>query len=326
MELKHIINDLISTSEDAALASSKWIGRNDEKSADRAAVESMRQSFNQINFKAQIVIGEGERDKAPMLHIGEVVGSDKLSPVQFDIAVDPLECTTKCAHNIGGAMSSIVVAKTGMLLPAPDVYMSKIASLYDVINLDMSVEDNLQALSEIKKCDISDLEVTILDRQRHKNIISNVLKCGAKIKLISDGDIAGAIMTCLTGGSDMYIGIGGAPEGVIAAAAIAMLGGHMEGRLLFENESQEKRAASMLKQDLNNKYDVNKLINFNSVSDSGEILFISTGVTSGEFIEGVKVNDGKIITNTVCIYRDATGNVFNRKINTIRNEKKYFDM
>ncbi len=326
MKLKYIINDLIGTSEDAALASSKWIGRNDEKAADNAAVESMRASFNQINFKAQIVIGEGERDKAPMLHIGEIVGSDEVSQVQFDIAVDPLECTTKCAQNIGGAMSSMVVAEAGMLLPAPDVYMSKIASLYDVINLDISVEENLKALSQAKQCDVSELEVAILDRQRHKDMINRILQSGAKIKLISDGDIAGAIMTCFPEGSDMYIGIGGAPEGVIAAAAISMLGGYMESRLLFENHSQKERAASMLQQDPDKKYDVNTLTNFNGLLDSGEILFISTGVTSGDFIKGVKVNDGKIITNTVCIYRDSAGNVFNREINTIRNEKKYFNM
>ncbi len=326
MKLKHILNDLITTSEASAIAAFRWIGRNDEKAADKAAVECMRQSFNEMNFTGQVVIGEGERDKAPMLHIGEIVGKDKLSPVQFDIAVDPLECTTKCAHNIGGAMSSMVVAEVGMLLPAPDIYMEKIASSYDVINLDFSIEENLQALSKAKKCDVSHLEVTILDRERHKDIINRILKSGAKIKLISDGDISGAIMTCLTEGSDMYVGTGGAPEGVIAAAAISMLGGYMEGKLIFQDNSQKERAESMLQKDPSKKYDMNELININNTSNSGEIVFISTGVTSGDLVSGVKFKDGNFITETICIYRDSNGNVFNRKIKTISNEKKHFNL
>jgi fructose-1,6-bisphosphatase II / sedoheptulose-1,7-bisphosphatase len=318
MKLKNILYDLITTSEDAAIAAAKWIGKNDEKAADRAAVEAMRDAFNRIPFQGKIVIGEGERDEAPMLHIGEMVGADNTNNKQtFDIAVDPLECTTKCARGIDGSMTSMVVSEGGMLLPAPDVYMQKIAAKHPVIDLDKSIEENLKALAEAKECDVSELVVVILDRERHKNIVDEVLSIGAKIRMISDGDIAGAIMTCIPESEvDMYIGVGGAPEGVIASAAVTMLGGYVEGRLIFKDESQVVRAKTML-QNPQRKYSGAEMVNMDG--SSGEIAFIITGVTSGDLVEGVKLFDGDgIKTETLCIYRDKDGMVWNRKVRTLR--------
>lgn len=314
MELKNILCDLIIASEDAAIAAAKWIGRNDEKAADRAAVEEMRDAFNKIRFQGRIVIGEGERDEAPMLHIGEIVGMDNSSNKIFDIAVDPLECTTKCARGIDGSMTSMVVSEGGMLLPAPDVYMQKIAAKYPIVDLDKTIKENLEALAKAKGCDVSELVVVILDRERHKNIVDEVLSVGTKIKMISDGDIAGAVMTCIPESKvDMYVGIGGAPEGVIAAAAITMLGGYMEGRLIFKEESQIARAKTML-QNPQKKYTAAEMSNMNE--SGGEIAFIITGVTSGDLVDGVRLFDVGIKTETLCIYRNKDGIILNRRIKT----------
>jgi fructose-1,6-bisphosphatase class II len=316
MELKNILYDLITASEEAAIAAAKWIGRNNEKAADKAAVEAMRNFFNKIPFKGKIVIGEGERDEAPMLHIGEIVGIDEIHKQNFDIAVDPLECTTKCACGIGGSMTAMVISEVGMLLPAPDLYMQKIAAKYSIVDLDKSIEENLKAISKVKRCEISDLKVVILDRDRHKKIIEEVLSAGARIQMISDGDIAGAIMTCIEANEvDMYVGIGGAPEGVIAAAAVTMLGGYMEGRLIFRDESQLARAKKMLR-DPQKKYTASEIVSMNGVS--GEMAFIITGVTAGDLVAGVKFDSDKIQTETLCIYRDKSGRVWNRRINTSR--------
>lgn len=306
--MQNILLNLIDASEKAALAAAKWIGKADSMAADEAAVQSMRNSFNSIQFSAKIVIGEGERDEAPMLHIGEIVGTE-YGPIQYDIAVDPLECTTRCANNDGASMTAIVIANAHMLLQAPDLYMFKIASRYDVVSLNASIEDNLMAISRAKGVNVKDLTVAILNRERHQEIISRVLQMNAKIKLISDGDIAAVMLTCI-GNIDMYIGIGGAPEGVIASAAISMLGGFMEGKLLFDNDLQRSRAELMINGDIDRIFTANEMIQRNGMS--GELALIMTGITSGELIHGVNQNQ----TETICMYKDINKQIIHRKILT----------
>lgn len=310
--MQNLILDLINASEITAIATSKFIGKNDPEAADNAAVINMRNALNKINFKAKIIIGEGERDKAPMLHIGELVGSADCK-VQYDIAIDPLECTTRCAKGDGPSMTAILIAEAGMLLPAPDVYMNKIVAMTDNINLDSTIEENLLAVSQAKGVTISDLTVSILDRDRHSDIINRVLSSGAKVKLIADGDITAAIMSCVPhSGVDMYIGIGGAPEGVIAAGAVSMMGGKMEGRLVFQDESQKKRARSMYNSDIDRKLTIGDMIEVNG--NKGEMVCIMTGITSGELLSGVT----NCTTDSIIISRDKNGTIYNRQILTNR--------
>lgn len=308
--MKNLLLDLINVSEVAAISAAKWIGKNDPISGDMAAVEAMRDGFNKIDFKAKVVIGEGERDEAPMLHIGEIVGGSN-GEVQYEIAVDPLECTTRCARNDGPSMTAMAVAQVGMLLPAPDVYMNKIVAMDGDINLDSSVTDNLLAVSQAKGVEVSDLTVAVLDRDRHIEIINEILSTGARVKFIQDGDIAASIISCMpTSGVDMYIGIGGAPEGVIAAAAVSMMGGKMEGRLLFKNKTQKRRAESMFPGDVERKLSIKDLVELNSYR--GELAFIMTGVTQGELLGGAN----ECMTDSICIFRDKHGNIYNRQILT----------
>jgi fructose-1,6-bisphosphatase class II len=310
--MKRLFLDLINVSEMAAISASKFIGKNNPEAADKAAVESMRNTLNKIDFKARIVIGEGERDEAPMLHIGEIVGSGD-GEIQYDIAVDPLECTSRCARSDGASVTAILVAEFGMLLPAPDVYMNKIVATVGDINLDASIEENLSTVSKAKGIAISELTVSILDRDRHLEIINQILSAGARVKLIADGDIAATIMSCIPGsGVDMYIGIGGAPEGVIAAAAVTMMGGKMEGRLLFKNNSQRERAQSMFAGEIDRKLTMEEMVQFNGYR--GELMCIMTGITSGELLGGVT----DCTTDSICISRDRYGNIYNRQILTNR--------
>lgn len=297
--MKNLLPELVNVSKVAAIAASKWIGKNDPMAADKAAVEAMRDSFNKINFKARVVIGEGERDEAPMLHIGEIVGNANCQ-VQYDLALDPLECTSRCAKNDGGSMTAIVVAEAGMLLPGPDVYMSKIASSVSDVNLDLSISENLSIVSKAKGLKVSDLTVAVLDRERHKDIIDEILSVGAKLKLIKDGDISAAIISCMdNSGVDIYVGIGGAPEGVIASAAISIMGGKMEGRLLFKDESQRKRAQSMFSNP-DKKFTMDEMVSINGVK--GELAFIMTGVTKSELLAGVNGS----ITDSMCLYSERS--------------------
>jgi fructose-1,6-bisphosphatase class II len=307
--MQNLILDLINASEITAIATSKFIGKNDPEAADNAAVINMRNALNKIHFKAKIIIGEGERDKAPMLHIGELVGSSDCE-VQYDIAIDPLECTTRCAKGDGPSMTAILIAKAGMLLQAPDVYMNKIIAMTNNINLDSTIEENLLAVSQAKGVAISDLTVSILDRDRHTDIINRVLASGAKVKLIADGDITAAIMSCVPhSGVDMYIGIGGAPEGVIAAGLVSMMGGKMEGRLVFQDESQKKRARSMCNSDIDRKLTIADM-----TGNEGEMVCIMTGITSGELLSGVT----NCTTDSIIISRDKNGTIYNRQILTNR--------
>ena len=286
--------DFIRITENAAICSAKWIGKGNERAADQAAVESMRNSLNNLAIEAVVVIGEGERDQAPMLYIGEKLGK---GGKKWDIAVDPLEGTTICANSGDGALSVILFGEKDSLISAPDVYMDKIAINADssecLIDVEDKIENNLSKLADFKACKNSDLKVTILNRDRHIDLISKIRNIGAKIKLIGDGDISAVIEVAL-GKSDMYVGIGGAPEGVIAAAALKVLGGQMQSKLLFSDEASKIRAKNMGIIDLNRKYNLNDLVKSN-------IVFCATGVTDGNLLKGVSVEGSYQVTNSMII-------------------------
>ena len=305
--------EAIRVTETAAIAASDMIGKGDEKKADQVAVNAMRDMLGKMHIDGTVVIGEGERDKAPMLYVGERVGK---GGVTVDIALDPLEGTTICATGGPNSMTVLAITKGGGLLNAPDVYMQKIAvgCQHDslIIDLDDSPKTNLKRLAKVKGCNISDLTVVILDRERHIDIIRQVREAGARIKLIGDGDIAAVIDTALPNtGVDMYLGIGGAPEGVLAAAALSTTGGQMMCKLLFDNESQKVRARSMGIKDLNKKYTIQDM------ARSNDIIFAATGVTSGSLLKGVKrLPNGNLITNSVLMSSKY------QTINKIRTEHR----
>lgn len=288
--------EAIRVTEKAAIAAYSMIGRGDEKKADQLAVNAMRDMLSNMHIDGTVVIGEGERDKAPMLYVGERVGKGGIA---VDIALDPLEGTTICATGGANSMTVLAITESGGLLNAPDVYMQKIAvgCVHDnlIIDLDDSPKKNLQRLAKVKGCKVEDLSVVILDRERHKEIISQVREAGARIKLIKDGDISAIIDTALPNtGIDMYLGIGGAPEGVLAAAALSTIGGQMMGRLLFDNESQKARARSMGIKDLNRKYEIQDM------ARKDDVIFAATGVTSGSLLRGVKkLPDGNLVTHSI---------------------------
>jgi fructose-1,6-bisphosphatase II / sedoheptulose-1,7-bisphosphatase len=293
--LSTIAIEAVRVAEKAAIACYDWIGKGNEKLADQAAVNAMRDELNKMNIAGTVVIGEGERDEAPMLYIGEKVGQGSL---EIDIALDPLEGTTICATANPNSLAVIAFAHKGNFLHAPDVYMDKIAVggglPLGVVDLDNSPQNNLKNLAAAKKCAISDLQVMILKRDRHQEIIAKCREAGARVKLISDGDVAAVISTadCATG-IDLYMGIGGAPEGVLAAAALRTVGGQMMGRLLFKGEEkQAARAVEMGIADLNKKYTTEEMA-------KGDVLFIASGVTNGEMLEGVKKHSQKIIVNSL---------------------------
>ncbi|MES1987322.1 MAG: class II fructose-bisphosphatase, partial [Pseudomonadota bacterium] len=280
--------DILKATQAAAIACYEFIGKGDEKLADKAAVDAMRYALNQMNLKARIVIGEGERDEAPMLYIGEEVGLIKTGATQYDIAVDPLEGTTLCAQARPGSLAVLAIAEFNGMLHAPDVYMDKIACRISaneqIIDLDETIATNLKNIASFKKTNLSDLTVIILDRPRHQEIIAKARETGAKVKLIDDGDVAAVIEVAMAQ-ADLYLGIGGAPEGVLAAAALKTLGGQMMGRLIFRNEAEKAKATKLGIIDFNKKYQLNDLV-------SKDAIFCATGVTSGPLLEGVmKVNN-----------------------------------
>lgn len=287
--LSSLSSSIIEVVEKAAIACYDWIGKGKEKLADQAAVASMRENLNLMNINGTIVIGEGERDEAPMLYIGEKVGLQKNSGgLEVDIALDPLEGTTICAHGAENSLAVIAFAKKGNLLYAPDVYMDKIAVgaglPQGVIDLDNSPKTNLSNIAKAKKCDISDLTVMILKRDRHNDLIAKVREAGAKVRLIGDGDVAGVIAcTSQNAKIDAYMGIGGAPEGVLAAAALRVIGGQMMGRLIFDgNQNQINRAKEMGITDINKKYIAEEM------AKGDDIIFAAAGVTDGYMLQGVK--------------------------------------
>jgi fructose-1,6-bisphosphatase II / sedoheptulose-1,7-bisphosphatase len=289
--------------EAAALAASRLMGRGDEKSADQAAVDAMRRALNGLAISGTVVIGEGERDEAPMLYIGEKVGA---GGPKIDIALDPLEGTTITAKGGPNALSVVAMAEEGGFLNAPDVYMDKLAvgpGLPEgVVDLDDDPAVNLRNLAKAKKCEIADLLVCILDRPRHAELISKVRAAGARIMLISDGDVSGVIATAQpNSGVDVYMGSGGAPEGVLAAAALRCIGGQMQGRLLFRNDDERGRARRLGITDLNKKYGLLDLA-------KGNVMFAATGVTDGAMLRGVRRFAGGAITHSL-VMRSKSGTV-----------------
>lgn len=279
----------------AALAAARWIGRGDERAADEAAVDAMRAALNAIPMKGRIVIGEGERDEAAMLYVGESVGAGKGQ--EFDIALDPLEGATLTAKAMPNALSAIAVAPKGALLHAPDSYMDKIAigPGYEegVVDLDASAEENVRALAKAKRVKPQEIGVCVLDRPRHASIVEALRNVGARVHLIGDGDIAGVInCTKPETGIDMYLGTGGAPEGVLAAAALKCVGGQFQGRLVFRDEQERARAEKAGLRDLKRRYTLNELV-------SADAVFCATGVTSGSLLDGVRLADGWAHTHTL---------------------------
>ncbi len=285
--------ELVSSTEQAAIAAYRWRGLGNEKAADQAAVDAMRIGLNKIDMQGTVVIGEGERDEAPMLYIGEEVGTGRGEKV--DIALDPLEGTTILATGANNSLAVLAATNAGGFLNAPDVYMDKIAIGLNIkeqiIDLDNSPKNNLKNLARIKKCDVSDLTTMILSRPRHEELIAKIRETGSRIKLIQDGDIAGVIATTRNE-IDIYMGIGGAPEGVLAAAALCATGGQICSRLLFRNDDEKKRAQKIGITDLNKKYYLNDLA-------SGDIVFVATGITNGDLVRGVRTNDNIVTTETI---------------------------
>jgi len=297
--------ELARVTERAAVAAARLRGRGDEKGADQAAVDAMRRELNQLAIYGTVVIGEGERDEAPMLYIGEEVGNGH-GPV-VDIALDPLEGTSICAKNLPNALAVIAIAEKGNLLYAPDVYMQKIAIgpgyRAGLVNIDASVADNITALAREKNVSVREITACVMDRPRHAKIIEELRAIGASIRLISDGDVAAIIHTtdAQETGIDIYLGIGGAPEGVLAAAALRCMGGQMQGRLLLDSEENQDRAAKMGIADPHKTYQMEEMAR-------GDVLFSATGVTDGNMLSGVKFGREHIQTETV-VMRAYSGTV-----------------
>ncbi|ACI98709.1 fructose-1,6-bisphosphatase, class II [Rhodospirillum centenum SW] len=301
---RNLALEVVRVTEAAALSASLLMGRGDEKAADQAAVDAMRQALNSLSIDGCVVIGEGERDEAPMLYIGEKVGTG--TGPKIDIALDPLEGTTICAKGGPNALAVIAMAEAGGFLNAPDVYMDKIAvggGLPEgVVDLDEKVETNLRNLAKAKGADVSELVVCILDRPRHAELIARAREAGARIMLIGDGDVSGVIATSQPqSGIDIYMGSGGAPEGVLAAAALRCIGGQFQGRLLFRNEDERERARRWGITDLSRKYALHDLA-------SGDVMFAATGVTTGAMLRGVRRFPGGAVTHSV-VMRSKSGTV-----------------
>ena len=290
----------LNVSNKAALSSFHLVGKRDKISADKAAVDTMRSELNKINMKGRIVIGEGELDKAPMLYIGEKLGS--MNGPELDIAVDPLEGTNFVANNLPGGLSVISVANKHDLLNAPETYMDKISaniSEKGVIDLDYPLKKNINNLAEYKNKQPFQLTACILDRPRHKRIINELKKMGVKLKLISDGDVSGALLvTDIKHCVDIFLGIGGGPEGVLAASALDAYDCMFQGRFIFDNKRDKSRAISMGIEDFDKKYELNEII-------SGDSIFCATGITSGDLVSGVQIENGQFITETLITHKSS---------------------
>jgi fructose-1,6-bisphosphatase II / sedoheptulose-1,7-bisphosphatase len=300
---RNLAMELVRVTEAAALSASRWIGRGDKNSADGAAVDAMRRAFDSVAISGTVVIGEGEMDEAPMLYIGEKVGA---GGPEVDIAVDPLEGTAICARGMPNAIATLAVAEKGGFLHAPDIYMDKIAvgpGLPEgVVHIDASPLENLRNLARAKKAEIEDLVVCTLDRDRHKEIIRACREAGARIMLIPDGDVAGVVACSQPeAGVDMYLGWGGAPEGVLAAAALRCIGGQMQGRLIYEDDTQRERAKSMGISDPDRVFNVADMA-------KGDVMFSATGVTTGAMLRGVRRHSTGAVTHSI-VMRSKTGTV-----------------
>ena len=299
---QELLSNLIEITSNSAIACYPYIGKNNKILADKAATDVMRYELNKLNIKGKVVIGEGELDEAPMLYIGEKLG--KGGGQEIDIAVDPVEGTNFVAKNLPGAMSVLTVAEKGNLLNAPETYMNKIATGCHVpkecIDLDFTVEENLNNYSEATNKQFSDITVCILDRPRHRQIINELKSLKVNIKFITDGDVCGALLVSdQKFGVDIFMGIGGGPEGVIAASALKVLDCNFQARFLFENNNDKVRAKEMGINDLNKKYNINEII-------KGESIFCATGITSGDLMNGVIKKNNKFVTETIVTHNKST--------------------
>lgn len=300
---RNLALEFVRVTENAAIASARWMGRGDEKAADQAAVDAMRSLLDTVECEATVVIGEGERDEAPMLYIGEKVGSGR-GP-KLDLALDPLEGTTVCAVGASNSISVMAVAEQGNFLNAPDTYMDKIAvgpKGRGAVDITASVRENLNRLSEVKRVRVQDLAVVILNRPRHEHLIREVREEGARIRLIGDGDVAASLACCEEdSGIDMLLGVGGAPEGVISAAAMRCLGGDFQGILKFRSDEEKERARAMGIEDFDRVYGLDDLA-------SGNVVFCATGVTDGTLLRGVKFSSLGATTHSI-VMRSQSGTI-----------------
>ena len=297
---KKYIDQFINVSSKAALASSYLVGKKDKIAADQAAVDSMRFELNSINMNGKVVIGEGSLDEAPMLYTGELLGN-KNGP-SFDIAVDPLEGTNLAANNLPGAISVIAIAEKGNLFNAPETYMDKIATANvekGLIDLDYSLKKNISNLADFMNKDIPSITACIMDRPRHKNIIGELKKLGVKIKLITDGDVLGALYVSNPRYNvDIFLGIGGGPEGVLAASALDAFDCHFQGRFIFDNDKDISEAKKMGITDLNKKYELNEIV-------KGDSIFCATGITTGDVVSGIEIKDNNYTSETLVTHKNS---------------------
>ncbi len=312
---RNLALEFVRVTEAAAIASSNWIGRGEKKKADGAAVEAMRSRFNQVDFKGTVVIGEGEKDEAPMLYNGEVVGT-RLGP-EMDLAIDPLECTDSVAFGRYNAISVIAAGKKGSLLKAPDTYMEKIAvgpKAKSVIDLNLSVKENLKRIAKALDKKITELTVMVLDRERHQKIIEEIRQTGSRVRLITDGDVSAAIATCFPeSGVDVYMGVGGSTEGVLAAVAMKVMSGEILCRFKPKNPNDEEKIKKMGIKNLN------KIYASEDLAKGKELSFTATGVIDGPLLKGVVYQNDKIITHSVVI-RGISGTI--RYITTYHHQFK----
>ena len=297
---KKFIDQFVNVTSKAALASYKFVGKKDKIAADKAAVDSMRNELNQINIKGKIVIGEGELDEAPMLYIGEIVGTN--NGPEIDIAVDPLEGTNFAANNLPGALSVMAVAEKNNIFNAPETYMEKISANVNekgVIDLDFTIKKNIFNLSEFLNKKPENITACIMDRPRHQKIITELNKMGVNIKLISDGDVSGALLvTDDKYGVDIFLGTGGGPEGVLAAAALDTFNCNFQGRFLFVTEEDKIRAKKMGIKDLTKKYQLKDII-------KGDTIFCATGITSSDLVSGIKIENDEFISETLITHKSS---------------------
>ena len=307
---KKIIDKFINITSNAAIACHKYLGKNDKIIADKAATDNMRENLNKLDIEGKVVIGEGELDKAPMLYIGEMLGTGNGPSV--DIAVDPLEGTNFAAKNLPGALSVMAITSKGNLLNAPETYMNKLAVGKDVpkdaTDLDFSIEKNIKNIAESQNKDINEITACLLDRPRHKEIIEKLKNLNVNLKLISDGDVSGALLvTDKKYNVDIFLGIGGGPEGVLAASALDAFNCKFQGRFLFKTDKDISRAKEMGITELNKKYNLNEIV-------KGDSIFCATGITSGDLVSGVKYKDKKFFTETLVTHKNSMIDIVKKEV------------
>ena len=307
---KDFLDKIINITSNAAIACYPHLGKKDKVLVDKAATDEMRKNLNQLDINGEVVIGEGELDKAPMLYIGEKLGTGKGPTI--DIAVDPLEGTNFAANNLPGALSVLSISSKGNLFNAPETYMNKLAVgkdvPFDATDLDFSIEKNIKNIADSKNKDLDKITACILDRPRHKEIIDKLKKLKVNLRLITDGDVAGALLvTDKKYSVDIFLGVGGGPEGVLAASALDAFNCKFQGRFLFKTDDDIARAKKMGIKDLNKKYDLNEIVR-------GDSIFCATGITSGDLVSGVKLENGKFVTETIVTHKNSTNNIVKKEV------------